>query len=85
MESKSTLERDYEKAPEIAELGLEVRPDGLGAAAMFAAAIGVFALGLLTVLAEASVGSTTGSRPGTSDRASVPSQGRRPSPSSSGS
>jgi len=56
MKSESTLERDYERAPEIAELGLEVRQDGLGAAAMLAASIGVFALGLLTVLAEASVG-----------------------------
>jgi hypothetical protein len=56
MEHKSTLERDSERAPEIAELRLEERPDGLGAAAMLAAAIGVFALGLLTVLAEASVG-----------------------------
>lgn len=56
MSSKTTMERDYERAPEIAELGLEERPDGPGAAAMLAAAIGVFALDLLTVLAEASVG-----------------------------
>jgi hypothetical protein len=56
MSSEHTPERDYERAPEIAELGLEERPDGLGAAAMLAAAIGVFALGLLTVLGEASVG-----------------------------
>ncbi|HET7235862.1 MAG TPA: hypothetical protein VFK59_05465 [Actinomycetota bacterium] len=49
-----TTERDYERAPEIAALNLEERPDGLGAAAMFAAAIGVFALGLLTILSEAS-------------------------------
>jgi len=55
MNSERTVEKDYEKAPEIAELRLEARPDGPGAAAMLAAAIGVFALGLLTVLAEASV------------------------------
>ena len=56
MNSERTVEKDYEKAPEIAELRLEERPDGPGAAAMTAAAIGVFALGLLTVLAEVSVG-----------------------------
>jgi hypothetical protein len=56
MKPEHTVERDYEAAPEIAELELEERPDGLGAAAMLAAGIGVFALGLLTVLAEASVG-----------------------------
>lgn len=56
MSSQGRLERDYEKAPEISELNLEERPDGPGAAAMLAAAIGVFALGLVTVLAEASVG-----------------------------
>jgi hypothetical protein len=56
MEGRNTLDRDYEKAPEIAELGLQERPDGPAAAAMLASAIGVFALGLLTVLAEASVG-----------------------------
>lgn len=56
MSDNSVMERDDERAPEIAELGLSERPDGLGAAAVLAAAIGVFALGLLTVLAEASVG-----------------------------
>jgi hypothetical protein len=56
MKSESAMEQDDAKAPEIAELDLEERPDGLAAAAMLAAAIGVFALGLLTVLAEASVG-----------------------------
>ncbi|HLA92643.1 MAG TPA: hypothetical protein VJO36_03785 [Actinomycetota bacterium] len=53
--NESTVGQDYEKSPEIAELRLEERPDGPGAAAILAGAIGVFALGLLTVLAEASV------------------------------
>lgn len=47
-------EREYEKAPEIAELGLSERPDGPAVAAMLAAGVGIFALGLLTVLSEAS-------------------------------
>ena len=53
--NESTVGQDYEKSPEIAELRLEERPDGPGAAAILAGAIGVFALGLLTVLTEASV------------------------------
>lgn len=56
MASESRMEKDYESAPEIAELGLEERPDGPGAAAMLAAGIGLFALGLLTVLNEAWAG-----------------------------
>ena len=56
MASEDKLEKDYEMAPEIAELGLEERPDGPGAAAMLAAGIGLFALGLFTVLSEASAG-----------------------------
>ncbi|HZD17981.1 MAG TPA: hypothetical protein VE669_07555 [Actinomycetota bacterium] len=47
-------ERDYEKAPEIAELRVAERRDGPAVAAMLAAGIGILALGLLTVLAEAS-------------------------------
>lgn len=52
--ASESREREYEKAPEIAELGLSERPDGPAAAAMLAAGIGIFALGLLTVLSEAS-------------------------------
>jgi len=48
------MQQDRETVPEIAELGLAERPDGPGAAAMLAAGIGLFALGLLTVLNEAS-------------------------------
>jgi hypothetical protein len=54
--SQGNIDRDYEKAPEIEHLGLERRPDGPGAAAMLAAGIGVFALGLFTILNEASEG-----------------------------
>ncbi len=43
-----------ERVPELEELHLPERPDGPGAAAMVAAGVGLFALGLLTVLAEAS-------------------------------
>jgi hypothetical protein len=44
---------DAEVAPELAELNLLEKPDGPAAAAMLSAGIGVFALGLLTTLAEA--------------------------------
>jgi len=54
MERKT--EADRQPAPEVAELGLEERPDGPAAAAMLAAGIGIFALGLFTILNEASVG-----------------------------
>lgn len=43
---------DEEVAPELAELRLADRADGPAAAAMVAAGIGVFALGLFTTLAE---------------------------------
>ena len=43
-------------APQLAELGLADKPDGPGAAAMLAAGIGIFALGLFTTLAEISEG-----------------------------
>jgi hypothetical protein len=56
MSTESTTQRDAQRAPEIAELGLGPRPDGPAAAAILAAGIGMFALGLLTVLAEASTG-----------------------------
>jgi len=42
-------------APELDELGLEDRPDGPCAAVMMAAGIGIFVLGLFTLLSEASV------------------------------
>lgn len=54
MSSEYNTMRDAERAPEIADLRLEPRPDGPAAAAMLAAGIGVFALGLLTTLSEAS-------------------------------
>lgn len=43
-------------APELEPLHLREKPDGPGAAAMIAAGLGVFIMGLFTVLAEASVG-----------------------------
>jgi len=54
MSSENTAQEDIERAPEIAELELVPRPDGPAAAAILAAGIGMFALGLLTVLSEAS-------------------------------
>jgi hypothetical protein len=41
--------------PEVDALHLAERPDGPGAAAMMAAGIGIFVLGLFTILSEASV------------------------------
>ena len=41
--------------PEVDALHLDERPDGPGAAAMMAAGIGIFVLGLFTLLSEASV------------------------------
>jgi fluoride ion exporter CrcB/FEX len=46
---------DEQVAAELADLHLHDKPDGPGAAMMVSAGIGIFALGLLTVLAEASV------------------------------
>ena len=54
MSSEYNAMRDVERAPEIADMHLDPRPDGPAAAAMLAAGIGVFALGLLTTLSEAS-------------------------------
>lgn len=45
---------DDEIAPELASLDLPDKPDGPGAAMMVSAGIGIFVLGVLTVLAEAS-------------------------------
>jgi fluoride ion exporter CrcB/FEX len=45
---------DEQVAAELADLHLHDKPDGPGAAMMVSAGIGIFALGLLTVLAEAS-------------------------------
>jgi hypothetical protein len=42
-------------APEVDALHLDERPDGPGAAAMMAAGIGIFVLGLVTLLSEANV------------------------------
>ena len=43
-------------APELAEHDLADKPDGPGAAMMISAGLGIFVLGFLTVLAEASTG-----------------------------
>lgn len=45
---------DEVQAPELAELDLPDKPDGPGAAAILAAGIGIFALGLFTTLNEVS-------------------------------
>jgi fluoride ion exporter CrcB/FEX len=50
----TTVHHDIETAPELEPLHLTDKPDGPGAAMMLSAGIGVFCLGLLTVLAEAS-------------------------------
>jgi fluoride ion exporter CrcB/FEX len=49
-----TTHNDAEVAPELGPLNLEDKPDGPGSAMMISAGIGIFVLGLLTVLAEAS-------------------------------
>jgi len=46
---------DDEVAAELAGMGLREKPDGPAGAAMLAAGVGVFVLGLLTTLSEASV------------------------------
>jgi hypothetical protein len=53
--SQPSMHHDDDRAPELAELHLTEKPDGPAAAAMLAAGMGIFVLGLLTVLAEASV------------------------------
>lgn len=47
---------DTEVAPELAPLNLSEKPDGPAAAAMLAAGIGIFVLGLFMLLAEVSTG-----------------------------
>ncbi|MFQ5522057.1 MAG: hypothetical protein ACE5F5_00570 [Acidimicrobiia bacterium] len=42
--------------PELAELGLEDKPDGPGAAAMVAAGLSILIMGLFTLLSEISEG-----------------------------
>jgi hypothetical protein len=44
-------QHDIDAAPELAALDLEDKPDGPAAAAMVAAGVGIFVLGLLTTLA----------------------------------
>ncbi len=51
-----TTRHDIDAAPELRELNLADKHDGPGAAAIVAAGIGVFTLGLFTVLAEVSAG-----------------------------
>jgi len=53
---KPSNHNDVEVAPELADLNLEDKADGPGAAAMIGAGAGVFMMGLLTVLAEMSEG-----------------------------
>jgi hypothetical protein len=48
------VHHDEERAHELVDLNLKDKPDGPAAAAALAAGIGVFALGLLTVLSEVS-------------------------------
>lgn len=50
----AAAQHDEDIAPELAGLHLPDKPDGPGAAMMLSAGIGIFVLGLLTVLAEAS-------------------------------
>jgi hypothetical protein len=51
-----TVHHDDEVEPALSGLHLADKPDGPGAAAMMSAGIGIFVLGLLTTLAEASEG-----------------------------
>lgn len=53
--SQSVKHSDDEWVPELVELDLPARTDGPAAAAMLAAGIGIFVLGLLIVLSEVSV------------------------------
>jgi fluoride ion exporter CrcB/FEX len=53
----TTTHHDEEVAPELGAMNLPDKPDGPGAAMMISAGIGIFVLGLLTVLAEASTSS----------------------------
>jgi hypothetical protein len=51
-----TTRHDIEEAPELKKLELPDKHDGPGAAVIVAAGIGIFILGLLTVLSEVSEG-----------------------------
>jgi len=51
IQSQTVSQKDQEVAPELGGLALAPRADGPGAAAILAAGIGVFTLGLLTTLA----------------------------------
>jgi len=53
------MNHDADISPEIAPLHLSDKPDGPGAAMMISAGFGVFVLGFLTILAEASAGANT--------------------------
>lgn len=53
--SQPNVHHDEERAPELAGLHLADKPDGPAAAAIVAAGIGIFVLGLLAVLSEANV------------------------------
>ncbi len=55
----SMSHHDPEISPELAALNLADKPDGPGAAMMISAGFGVFVLGFLTILAEASKGANT--------------------------
>lgn len=55
----SQSHHDSEISPELAALNLADKPDGPGAAMMISAGFGVFVLGFLTILAEASKGANT--------------------------
>ena len=52
----TSTHHDAETVPELADLELVDKPDGPGAAAILAAGIGIFVLGLLTTLNEMSEG-----------------------------
>jgi len=52
----TSTHHDAETFPELADLELVDKPDGPGAAAILAAGIGIFVLGLLTTLNEMSEG-----------------------------
>ena len=52
----TSTHHDTEIAPELADLHLVDKPDGPGAAAILATGVGIFVLGLLTTLNEASEG-----------------------------
>ncbi len=55
----TTQHHDEQLAPELTGLQLVDKPDGPGAAMMISAGFGIFVLGLLTVLGEASTGMST--------------------------